>query len=163
MDPTLVYFLVGCIVWAAVLFYVFFLRRAPEIGSGGKAGFVVVSFLLLPVLGIAVWHQHESYARLEEHGFSVHSGLESAIGIAVGSGSNPTWLYSLNRPVEEVLAFYRRPDNHRGWRLKLDAPERLVFKRGAATMRLEVSQDTVAFSLTDEMRGKADGPSDRGK
>lgn len=147
MDQTLIYFLIGCIVWAALLYYVFLVRKAADLGAGGKSAFVVVSGLLIPLLALALWNQNESHARLQEHGFAVYHGFENAVGVAAGAGSEPTWLYALSTPSDAVLEFYRRPENHSEWQLVSETPDSLAFERGVQKMTLRVSDENAAFLL----------------
>lgn len=147
MDKTLIYFLGVCIVWAALLYYIFVIREAWDLGAGGKSAIVVLTALLIPLLGLALWNQNESYTRLEELGFAVYQGFENNVGVASGSDPEPTWLYSLSTAPDAALDFYRRPENHSGWELTSETSESLVFERGVWKMRLQVSGGNAAFLL----------------
>ncbi len=149
MDPKLLYFLIACIAWAALLFYVFQVRQASDLGAGGKAGFVVITALLLPVLGLALWHQGASSSRLEELGFSAYDGLESSVGIATGTGQEPTWLYTLSSSEQALLDFYRQPEHREGWRLTAETQHSLIFERQALKMMVNASEGQAVFQLID--------------
>lgn len=147
MDETLIYFLVGCLLWATLLFYIFGVRRAADLGAGGISGLVIVAALIIPVLGLALWSQSQSFSRLEELGFEIYEGLDSSVGVASGTGAEPAWVYSLSTPGSDVLDFYRRPENHRGWKLTADTPMSLVFEQGVSKMSLKISNGTAAFLM----------------
>lgn len=147
MDHTLIYFLLGCVAWAALLFYIFVIRGAADLGAGGKSAIVILGALLIPVLGISLWHQNEAPERLKELGFAFHEGLGSSVGVAAGTGPEPMWVYSLNSPPNSVIDFYRRPENHSGWRLTAESPNSLVFERQTLKMTLQVSDEIAAFLL----------------
>lgn len=154
MDQALIYFLIGCLTWAALLYYLFVIRKAPDLGAGGKSALVVLTALLIPLIGFALWNQNESHARLEKLGFPVYSGFESAVGVATGAGPEPTWLYALRTSPSAVLNFYRRPENHSGWALVSETSSSLEFKRETRKMRLEVSNGNAAFLLFDSGEAK---------
>ncbi len=158
MDETLIYFLIGCIAWAALLYYIFVVRKAADLGAGGISALVVVSAVLIPVLGLALWSQSQSFSRLEDLGFEIHEGLDSSVGVATGTGAEPTWLYSLSTSGSAVLDFYRRPVNHKGWTLTSDTSESLVFERGESKMRLQIRNGNAAFLLFDSEQAEPNKP-----
>lgn len=147
MDQTLIYCLIGCVVWAALLYYVFVVRQATDLGAGGRSALVIVLALLIPIIGLALWNQSQSYDRLEQAGFALFPGLGNSVGVAAGNTSNTTWLYSLKAPENNVREFYRQAENHPGWKLTSESADSLVFTNGESTMHLQLGNGNAAFIL----------------
>ena len=103
-----------------------------------------------------MWHQSQSNTRLEKLGFAICPGLDNSVGVSAGNVGDPNWLYSLSTSGEAVLACYRRPENHKGWTLVSDTAGGLLFKRGAARMRLQIGNGNAAFVLFDAAQAKPD-------
>ena len=139
-----------------MLFYVFIVRRADDLGAHGKSAFIVVSVMLIPVLGFTLWNQAQSKGRLEDLDFGLYQGLGASIGASVDMANDPTLLYSLSGSEEAVLEFCKQPENHKGWRLASETPRGLVFRGGASQMRLHVSNGKVAFLLFRTGEAKPD-------
>lgn len=89
MDLSLIALLGGCLMTAALLYYVIFVRREQPISSWGKSGIVTLMFVLVPVLVIALWFQDGAVNRLEQMGFEPYPGFVSCSGIATGLGEKP--------------------------------------------------------------------------
>ena len=149
MNPTVIIFLIVCIAWTALIYYIFFIRRASDLGAGGKSAFVIVVGIIIPILCMSLWSQAQSYNRLEELGFTVYEGLGNSVGMATGVGKSPTWLYSLKTSQERVLEFYRQPRNHKDWKLTSESTNSLEFMRGKLNMLIQANDNNVVFLLFD--------------
>jgi hypothetical protein len=147
MDFSLIALLGFCLFFAALLYYVIFVRREEPIGPWGKSGLVILIFLIVPVLIIALWYQAEAERRLEEIGFTPYPGFISSSGVATGSGENPVWVFSLDGDVDAVLDFYKSAENHKGWALVSESESLLMFEREGEALSMFVGAGSVAFSI----------------
>ena len=86
MNPTLITLLVTVLALAGLLYFVFVVRRQPDLGGRGLAGLTVLMFILAPVLLIVLWLQSDSAQNLSDSGFVSHPALVSSMGVATGVG-----------------------------------------------------------------------------
>lgn len=148
MDLDLIALLGGCLLLAALLYYVIFVRREEPIGSWGKSGLVSLVFVLVPVLLIALWYQSGAENRLKEIGFTPYPGFISSSGVAAGQGKNPIWVFSVEGDLAAVLEFYRRPENHNGWTLVSENEGLLLFRHEKRLVSISANMKSVAFLLS---------------
>ena len=147
MSPVVLFMLMVFLVWATLLAYVYVQRRSADAGAGGRSALLTLMTVLIPVVLLVLWHQHQSVNRLEALGFVPHPGLHNSIGVATGSGAQPVWLFELNAPVADVIDFYRQPQHHAGWQLLAQTSQGLLFERGNSRLAVELSEDKAAFIL----------------
>jgi hypothetical protein len=147
MDSSLIALLGGCLLMAALLYYVIFVRREHLIISWGKSGLVSLVFVLVPVLLIALWFQSGAENRLERIGFKPYPGFVSSSGIATGLGEKPFWVFSVEGGAETVLEYYRQPENRNGWALVADTESLLLFEREGKSVAVSSLGDSVAFTM----------------
>ncbi|HOP18113.1 MAG: hypothetical protein KDI22_06255 [Gammaproteobacteria bacterium] len=147
MDLSLIALLGGCLLLAAVLYYVIFVRREHPISPWGKSGLVTLMFVLVPVLVIALWYQAGAESRLAQIGFTPYPGFASSSGVATGLGENPVWVFSVEGGAKPVLEFYGRPENRKGWALVSESESLLLFEREGKSVAVSAVADSVAFTM----------------
>ena len=146
MDATLLVLLLASLAFAALLAYFIFVRREWDIGGRGRAGIFTILFVIAPVLVIAMVLQSGADTRLQEAGFVPHASFDSVSGVAAGLGDEPYWVFDSAAGRDAILAFYRLPENHPGWRLTGDSAGRLVFERQGKRMLVNVDERHVFFT-----------------
>lgn len=146
MNPTLAMLLIGCLLYAAVLFYVFVVRRERDLGGLGKSGLLVLAGLLVPVIGFVLWHQSQSTARLAGLGFKPYPGFKHSVGVATGMGEAPTWVYAVDDETA-VLEFYKKREHHTAWKLTSENSSMLVFVNGDDELTLSVGNGAAVLML----------------
>ena len=147
METSLIITLGFCLSFAALLYYVFVVRNAMDLGDRGKASLFTTLFVILPVLVLVLWNQSESKDRLSEIGFTPYSGLISSVGVVSGGGENPMWMFSSEDDENVILRFYKHSENHAGWSLVSETQRSLTFERGKERITIHVGQGNVVFSL----------------
>lgn len=147
MDLALIVLLGFCLVLAALLYYVIFVRREKRLSPWGMSSLLALLFIVIPVIMIALWYQSGAGHRLEQLGFQPYPGLISSSGIATGTGKAPIWVFSIEGDDAPVLQFYRQRENHKGWSLVTESHYGLMFKREEEVLTLLVGDGKVVFSL----------------
>ena len=147
MDTSLLTLLGFCWALAAILYYLFVVRREVDLGGLGKSGLIILMFVITPVLVIALWNQSEAEVRLSRVGFNAHPGFVSSVGIATGAGSDPVWVFSVETDENLILNYYKKRENHGPWQLVSESENSLLFQKEAEIMTIHVSDKRVVFSL----------------
>lgn len=129
MQPELIVLLIFVLLLAAVGYYFGFINPPRMLAWLSQASFVTGAFLLAPVLIIVLYLQSGAGGRLLELDIVPHPALNHAIGIAVGIGDEPVWLFESDLAAESILAFYRVPGNRPGWEIESDSRVMLVLTR----------------------------------
>ena len=147
MDTALFAILGFCLFFAALLYYVIFVRREARLGPWGRSGLVTLLFVITPVLVIVLWYQSGAQSRLAKLGFNPYPGFISSSGIATGSGETPIWVFSIEGDERSVLMFYKKNENHDGWSLVSESETGLIFERGNEVLTVFVGAGSVVFSM----------------
>lgn len=150
MDSTLIAILVGGLSFAALLYYVFFIRRETDLSGWGTSGLIAMLFVIAPVIIMALWSQSGAESRLNELGFEPHPGFVSSVGIATGTGRNPTWVFSTDAEAQAIMDFYRQHQNRDGWSLAAERQSSLTFTKAHERMTVHVSEGSVIFALQQD-------------
>jgi len=147
MDLSLIALLGGCLLLAALLAYVIFVRREHLIVSWGRSGLVTLLFMLIPLVVISLWYQAGAETRLEQIGFTRYPGVVSSSGLAVGLGENPVWVFTVEGDAERALDFYRRAENRRGWALVSEGASLLLFEREGRLLAVSADPDSLIIMM----------------
>jgi hypothetical protein len=108
VDTSLILLLVFLIAVEIQAFYFGFVSP-PRTGAWlQQASFVILSFLLIPLLVYVLYSQAAAASRLGKYGIEAHPAIDSSIGIGNGYGDNPTWIFELKSDGEDILEFYRQ-------------------------------------------------------
>ncbi|NCF18602.1 MAG: hypothetical protein GWP63_10195 [Haliea sp.] len=136
MDTSLILLLVFLIAVEIQAFYFGFVSP-PRTGAWlQQASFVILSFLLIPLLVYVLYSQAAAASRLGKYGIEAHPAIDSSIGIGNGYGDNPTWIFELKSDGEDILEFYRQDSSRDGWVLVEDNSLLLRFTRESKTMTI---------------------------
>ena len=101
-----------------------------------QSSFIVLSFLLIPLLVYVLYTQAIAISRLDAYGVKAHPAIKESIGIGNGAGNDPTWLFKLESTEEDALQFYGKASNTEAWKL-VDANDLfLTFKQGEKNMTI---------------------------
>ncbi|MFQ5917747.1 MAG: hypothetical protein ACE5I0_08065, partial [Candidatus Binatia bacterium] len=91
--------------------------------------------------------------RLARVGIVPHPSIEETVGVAMGVGDNPIWMFTVDAPAESIADFYRTEANRQGWNLTNDSPTMLILNRGEKKMVIGVHEGwdsrTVTYTLTE--------------
>jgi hypothetical protein len=85
-----------------------------------QASFILLTFLLIPLLIYILYSQGGSINRLEKYGIKAHPKIQHVIGNGNGYGENPTWIFQLGSNEGNVLAFYKQLLFSSQWKLTED-------------------------------------------
>ena len=150
METSLILILGISLFYAALLYYLFIVKRLKDLGSQGVAGMMVILFVIAPIVLIVVFNQSGAEQRLKEYGFNPHPDFTSSIGVATGSGENPIWLFSTETKTESIVQFYKKAENHDGWLFIRENNNGLVFVKKDKKMLINISNENVSFTLFAE-------------
>ena len=128
MSTPLIILLVICIIIGSVGYYLGFYRPVRVMAWQPKAAFVVMAFILIPLLIFVLWSQHDAPNKVAHMGFKLHPSTMRSIGIP-GIGTNPSWAFEMKQGKEVVFDFYKDEKNRLGWELVFENKEMLVFNK----------------------------------
>ena len=152
MQTSLIYLLIFCLLMAGITFYIGFIRPPRALAWLAKAGFLMWLFFLVPTLGYVLYQQSGAIERLESTGIAVHPAISDSIGVANGTGKEPTWLFSIEGDLKEIMAFYRTEDSHPGWTMAGGNETVIILEKGKTKMAIAVrkgwSERTIMFRMT---------------
>ena len=95
MDHTLIFLLIFSLALAVVSYYFGIHRPLPVGAWRSQSAFVVLTFMLIPILVYVLVDQSGAIGRLEGTGIRAHPGIKESVGIANGKGDNPTWVFEV--------------------------------------------------------------------
>ncbi len=138
VDGGLVALLVGLLGLAALCFYLGFVTRDDLFDFLPKASFLVLTFLLIPLVCVVLVSQATAPARLAELGLARAPGLRAPVGIATGLGDG-SFVFDLEEAdPRNLLAFYEAPQHREGWEVASRGWSLLVLRRGTERMLISV-------------------------
>ena len=136
MDPALIILTVLALIINAVSFYFGFYRPAKPGDWLHQAGFIMITFLIIPFLAYTLYTQVKSIRLLEEFGIPRHPAITHAIGIGNGSGENPNWVLALKDGSEDILSFYESGILDPAWTLEESNDLYLRYAAGGGTVTI---------------------------
>ena len=149
MDSTLIVLLFVVVASAAALYYLYIVRGWYDWVHRGRASIIVLMGVLVPVLVITLWQQHEAQDELAAHGISIHPELGSSVGIAMGSvASGMHWAFRFEGGRPALLDYYREPKHRPGWVIAEDNDVFLILKTEDQRLMISASDDTAIFQLS---------------
>ena len=149
MDSTLLVLLFAVVAFAAALYYLYIVRGWYDWVHRARASIVVVMCVLVPVLVITLWQQHEARDELAARGISIHPELGSSVGIATGSIVSGThWAFRFEAGRTTLLDYYREPGHRPGWVIAEDNDVFLILGREDQRLMISTSNNTAIFQLS---------------
>ena len=149
MDPTLIVLLFAVVAFAAALYYLYIVRGWYDWAHRARASIVVLMGVLVPVLVMTLWHQHEARDELAAHGISIHPDLGSSVGIATGSVASGThWVFRFEGGRPALLDYYREPRHRPQWVIAEDNDVFLILRREDQRLTISASDKTAIFQLS---------------
>jgi len=137
IHPRLIGLLIVFIALAALSFYVGFLQPRDRFDWRSQAAFLVLTFMLIPVVVFTLTQQAGAVGRLEAHGTTPHPAVRHVLGITAGQCPAPVWVFTSAVEDAARLDFYDDPATRPGWEISQRGATMLVLRQGDA--RLSVS------------------------
>jgi len=150
MDTSLIITLSALLLFAWVLYYYLFIKRESDFFFLGKSGLFIIIFFIAPILATTLYYQSGAKEKLQKSGFTPHSSFESSVGVAVGTGDNPIWMFSTELDKAPIIDFYKQEQNHQGWKLSGEDEKWLTFTKNNKIMRINISNNTVLFMIAPQ-------------
>ncbi len=148
MDTSLIITLAGLLLFAWALYYYLFIKRESDFFFLGKSGLFIIMLFIAPIIATTLYYQSGAKDKLKKSGFTPHSSFESSIGVAVGTGDNPIWMFSTELDKTSIINFYKQEQNHQGWELEGEDEKWLTFIKKDKKMRINISKDTALFVIS---------------
>jgi hypothetical protein len=76
-----------------------------------KATFIIMLFMMIPLVSFALWRQAGAIDRLSNTGIKPYPGILHSIGLATGPS---TWVFKTTSTPEDIQSFYHLEDNDDG-------------------------------------------------
>ncbi|MDH3903453.1 MAG: hypothetical protein OEU84_11105 [Xanthomonadales bacterium] len=153
MDHTLIFLLIFSLALAVVSYYFGIHRPLPVGAWRSQSAFVVLTFMLIPILVYVLVDQSGAIGRLEGTGIRAHPGIKESVGIANGKGDNPTWVFEVQASGAEINEFYRAAENIGDWSFQSDDGIYLRLRRNDRVMKIAFrdghSSDTIIYIIED--------------
>jgi hypothetical protein len=154
MQTSIIVILLICIILAAEGCYAGFIRPIRVFAWMAQAGFIFMTFGMIPCLIIALWLQSGAKERLARTGFVPHPSIKESVGIATGIGKNPTWTFKTEESDKSIADFYRLEKNRKGWKLANNRSLMMIFEKDKKKMVIGVhkgwTSNTLIYMLTEE-------------
>ena len=138
MQPQIVVLLIICIVLAAQGYYFGFVRPPKVLAWLQQATFVLMLFMMIPLVSFVLWKQAGAIERLESTGIKPHPGILYPIGLATGPS---TWVFKAKSNPEDVHAFYHSEDSFDGWKIISSSESMLVVSNGDQKITISISRN----------------------
>jgi hypothetical protein len=155
MQFSIIIILIFCIILAGQGYYSGYYRPTAILAWLAQAGFIFMTFLMIPILIIVLWLQSGAQDRLAGTRFIPHPSIEETVGIAAGVGKNPKWAFKTEASEDSIFNFYRDKENRKGWELINDDSIMMIFQEGKKKMVIGVSKgwspNTLIYSLTEDI------------
>ena len=135
MDKSLILMLVFSFILSGISYYLGYRRPANKFPWLAKVTFLSVTLFLIPVLVIVLYFQDGAKARLSETGFIPYPHITESVGIAFGTGKNPTWIFK-TRDLSGIEKFYSDESNRPGWKLINSDPNLIIYQKGNKKMSI---------------------------
>ena len=105
---------------------------------------------IAPIIATTLYYQYGAKDKLKKSGFTPHSSFESSVGVAVGTGDNPIWMFSTKFDKASIIDFYKQEQNHQGWKLEGEDEKWLTFTKKDKKMRINISNSTALFMIAPQ-------------
>jgi hypothetical protein len=140
MDPTLIGLLILFLAGSALTYYLGFVRPPTIMQWRVKGAFVILTFMLIPVVISVLYLQVGAVLRLERFGILPLPGIVHVVGIAAGQGERPVWVFTAEGAGAHDLAFYDDPATRQGWEVAERGTMSLILVREGQRMSVTLSE-----------------------
>jgi hypothetical protein len=124
----------------AIIGYYFGWVRPPKVLAWqSQATFVIMSFLILPLLAYTLYLQVGATGRLLNTGIKPHPDILHAVGISTGTGDKPTWVFQVSSPGSTDLDFYKSPENRQEWNVSSQNDSMVRLEKDDSKMTIVMS------------------------
>ena len=153
MQPTLIVLLFIFTVLAVLGYYIGFIQQARVLQSRSQTLFIIMTFVLIPLLVVVLRLQTGARRRLENTGITPHPAIRNAIGVTFGAGESPTWLFNVGQARADILNFDVVPDfdvvpeNRDGWHIVSQSETMVVLVKSERAMTILVSDSKPGMNL----------------
>jgi hypothetical protein len=124
------------------------------LGTLFQGTFFVSLFILIPVTLYVLWGETRPDIRLQAHNIVPHPSLEELITEPNPWERSIHWVFLAKAPARDILDFYRRQSNRKGWAMGSDRTVQLVLTNKGESLTIS-AEDTakgsvVSYLLTKE-------------
>ena len=147
MDTSLIITLIGLLLFSWALYYYLFIKQESDFFFLGKSGLFIIMFFIAPIIATTLYYQSGAKEKLQKTGFTPHSSFESSVGVAVGTGDNPIWMFTTKLDKVSIIDFYKQKQNHQGWTLTGEDEKWLMFTKRDKKMRINITNNTALFMI----------------
>jgi hypothetical protein len=148
VEPALIGVWIALVGLTAFSYYLCYALPTGVYYGRIRAGFTALVVVLIPLVSVVLVEQASAVRRLEAHGVAVLPEARHVMGIAVGRGAEPTWVFRASVSDAAILDFYDDPTMRPGWELAERGALLRVLRRDAAEMTVVVgSAGHVIYAL----------------
>lgn len=144
MQTQLLALLIIFVILAAQGYYFGFVRPPKALAWLHQATFILMIFMMIPLVSFVLWKQAGAVERLASRGVNPHPDIVYPIGVATGPG---TWVFKAKSTPEDIVSFYHLEDNLAGWKMVSSSDNMLVFFNGDEKMTISMSQDADSTTI----------------
>ena len=139
MDPSLIGLLALFIAGAALTYHFGFVHPSSTLEWRIKAGFVVFTAMLIPVVVYVLVLQSGAVDRLGRLGVEPFPGVRHVVGAAAGQGEAPVWVFATDPAGGPALEWYDDPATRTGWTIAERSAGTLILVRDEARLSIATS------------------------
>ena len=154
IDSSLIFLLIGFILINVQAYYFGFVNPPKTSAWLQQSSFIILTFLLIPILGYIIYSQAGSISRLEAHGIEAHPAINNAVGFNNGYDKNQTWVFELTSKEQNVLSFYKQSMSTSKWKLVEETELYLRYKQEGRLLtiahRIAPGKDTLTIMIKKE-------------
>lgn len=144
MQPQLVGLIIICAVLAAQGYYFGFVRPPKVLAWLQQATFILMLFMIIPLVLFVIWKQDGAAERLASTGVKPHPSILHAVGLATGPSK---WVFKVKSNPEGVKSFYHSEDSLEGWELISRSDSMLIVSNGEEKMTISMSRNADSTTI----------------
>lgn len=141
-----VWLLLALIAFAVLSFYLGFVRRDPLFAWRSQAAFVVLVFLLIPVVAVALYQEGRALRTLERY-LPAYPERSDVMAVPLVD-SDVLLMLTTAAGRDEVIAWYRNPEHRPNWAIESESELGLYLVRGDERLAIEVTENAAGSRRT---------------
>ena len=146
MDKSIILLLAFSVILSVISYYIGYMKPTLNFSWFAKVSFLSATFLLIPVLALVLFFQNTAKERLEKTGFVPYPNIKETVGIAFGTGNNPTWIFKI-KDYNYIEEFYSDESNRPGWKLIKSSENLQTFQKGNKKMSIGQQKGWTSSSI----------------